>query len=77
MPDILDEQIEVYKALLPELVAKHGPVWALVADRKLVGTFGEFSDAARFAETTFGNKTVLIRHTSERPETAPFILVEG
>ena len=74
MPDALDEQIEAYEALLPEIREKHGSVWALVANRKLVATFTAFSEAAKYAHQHFGKTPVLIRHTDSRKmETAPFI----
>ncbi len=76
MRDALDEQIEAYEALLPEIKRKHGSVWALVADRKLVKTFQAFPDAARYARDNFGKRPVLIRHTDSRKlESAPFIHV--
>ena len=76
MRDALDEQIEAYEALLPKIKKEHGSVWALVADQQLIGTFPEFSAAARYAREHYGQKQVLIRHTDERKlETAPFVHV--
>jgi hypothetical protein len=78
MPDALDEQIEAYEALLPEIKKSHGSVWVLVADRKLVSTFKEFSAAVRYANSHYGPKAVLIRHTDERTtESAPFVQTRG
>ena len=76
MPDVLDEQIEAYETLLPEIKRDHGSVWALIADRRLVATFQGFSEAAKYAHDHFGKRPVLIRHTDSRKvETAPFIHV--
>jgi hypothetical protein len=75
MRDPLDEQIEAYQAMLPEIKKEHGLVWALVAHRELIKTFGVFDVAARYAVEHFPNEQVLIRHTSERSEMAPFLLV--
>lgn len=76
MRDALDEQIEAYEELLPQIKRDHGPVWAIVANRRLVATFDAFPEAARYAREHFGNNPVLIRHTEERTiETAPFIHV--
>jgi hypothetical protein len=74
MRDALDEQIEAYEALLPAIRRKHGPVWVLMSDRKVVETFETFSDAARYAAKRFGKQQVLIRHTDEKAmESAPFM----
>ena len=73
MRDALDEQIEAYQAMLPDIRSQHGSVWALVADRKLVSCFPDFSAAARYADEHYGTKQVLIRHTDEAPEMAPYV----
>ena len=76
MADALDEQIEAFQALLPEIKARHGSTWVLIADRQLVGAFPSFPAAARFASETYGRQEVLIRHTDERlAESAPFVQV--
>lgn len=78
MRDALDEQIESFEALLPNIKKKHGSVWALIADQKLVATFKAFRDAAQYARDHFGKQAVLIRHTDSRKmETAPFIHVHS
>jgi hypothetical protein len=74
MPDDLDEQIEAYEALLPQIKKEHGSVWALIAERRLVKTFAAFGDAARYAHENFGKRPVLIRHTDSRKvETVPYL----
>jgi hypothetical protein len=76
MADALDEQIEAFEALLPEIKRLHGSTWVLIADRRLVSTFSSFPAAARFAHATYGRNEVLIRHTDERKaESAPFVQV--
>jgi hypothetical protein len=76
MHDVLDEQIEAYEALLPEIKKEHGSVWVLMADRRLIKTFAEFPSAARYAREHFGKRQVLIRHTDERKvESAPYVQV--
>ena len=78
MSDELDEQIEAYEALLPQIKREHGSAWVLMADRKLVKTFSAFGDAARYAHEHFGETQVLIRHTdSKTTETAPYIHVHA
>lgn len=74
----LAKEIEAYKALLPSIKAKHGHVWALVANCELAGTFPAFGDAARYAAQHYGKRPVLIRHTDSRGvETAPFLHVHS
>ncbi len=76
MPDVLDEQIEAYEALLPTIKRQHGSTWVLITDRRLVGTFRAFADAARYAREHFAREPVLIRHTDGKSlETAPYIHV--
>ena len=77
MPDALDEQLDAYQGLLPELKKNHGSVWALVAHRELIGTFQDFGAAARYAVQHLSHEQVLIRHTDERLETVPFIQLDG
>lgn len=77
MRDALDEQIEAFEALRPDIVRRHGAVWALVSNRALVSTFAEFSEAARYASERLATQQVLIRHTDQHTETAPFIHIEG
>lgn len=73
----LDKQIEAYQAMLPALRDQYGSVWALVVNERLVSTFAEFSQAARFVLAHHSNDQVLIRHTDERLEFAPFVQVKG
>lgn len=74
MRDALDEQIEAFEALRPEIRARLGPVWVLMADGDVIGTFNAFVDAARHARAKCALQSILIRHTDEREvETAPFL----
>ena len=73
----LDREIEAYCALLPAIKKKYGSVWALVVNRKLVSTFSEFSQAARYVIAHHRGEQVLIRHTDERLETAPFVQINS
>ena len=76
MPDALDQQIQAYHRLLPDIKRSHGSVWALIAARKLVSTFDDFSSAAKYAIEHYPTEQVVIRHTDEAVETAPFVLIE-
>lgn len=73
--DAIDQEIIAYQHLLPAIRASHGSVWALVADATLVSTFRDFPSAARYADEHYGTRPVLIRHTDEQVETAPFVHV--
>lgn len=73
MNDSLDREIGAYKALLPKIREDHGSVWALVVHERLVETFAEFGGAARYAIEHHSGEQVLIRHTDERTEMAPFV----
>lgn len=78
MRDALDEQIEAYETLLPEIRRKYGSAWVLVAGGELVKTFAVFSSAAKYARERYGKQPVLIRHTDEREiETAPYVLAHA
>ncbi len=78
MRDDLDAQIEAYERLLPEIKSLHGSSWVIITDEKLVGAFGAFPEAAKFAHENFPQRAVLIRHTDSRKvETAPFIPVHA
>lgn len=76
MPDALDAQIETFEALLPSIRRKHGHVWALIAHKTLISTFPNFSDAAQYAREKLSQEQVLIRHTDEQAESAPFVHIE-
>jgi len=77
MSDALGEQIEAYEGMLHEIKRTYGAVWVLIAGGKLMGTFPEFPSAARHAIKNHGREQVLIRHTDERAESAPYVHVEG
>lgn len=77
MRDALDDQIDAYHALLPQLRERYGSVWALVAGRMLVSTFPDFSSAARYADAHLPAEQVLIRHTDEKPEFVPFVHIDA
>ena len=73
----LDREIEAYRALLPDIRKHHGSVWALVVGQRLISTFGEFSQAARYVVEHHRGQQVLIRHTDETIESAPFVEING
>lgn len=72
----LAEQIESYRRMLPEIRREHGSVWALLVDNELKGTFEDFQEAAKYTLANFPGKPPLIRHTDERRETVPFVVLE-
>ena len=74
-PDALDVQIAAYQRILQDVRQTYGSVWALVAHETLVRTFTDFASAAEYALRHYAEEQVLIRHTDERMETAPFMMV--
>lgn len=71
----LNREIRAYEQMLPSIISQYGAVWALVAHEKLVRTFQNFSDAARYADDHLRGEQVLIRHTDAQPDSAPFLAV--
>ena len=47
-----------------------------MAGERLVKTFTDFASAAAYALDHCGQEQVLIRHTDERVETVPFMMLE-
>lgn len=70
---VLDREINAYQSMLHSIRSQYGSVWALVVQDKLIKTFTDFPDAARYAVANYQGEQVLIRHTDERVETAPFV----
>ena len=69
----LDRDIQAYGRMRDDIKRKHGSVWAIVKEEQLVDTFQQFSQAARYAVTNLSGQSVLIKHTDERLESAPFV----
>jgi hypothetical protein len=67
----LSEEIAAYEALRGDLEAKCMGQWALVHDKKLVGTFASFELAAERAVKDFGRGPYLIRQIGSRPMSLP------
>lgn len=73
----LKREIKAYETMLPDIRRDHGSVWAVVAQEQLVETFRAFADAARFVNANFQDQQVLIRHTDQHKESAPFVEISG
>lgn len=71
----LDREIAAFEGQAPQLKAKHGSGWVLMAHQRFVQMFGDFSDAARYADEHFKGEPVLIRHTEAVQDSAPFLAV--
>ena len=71
--DALDDLIDRYFELLPDIRRLHGSTWALIADGALVGAFPDFSSAADHMAEHFEGRQVLIRHTDEKPVFVPYV----
>ncbi|QTC90816.1 hypothetical protein [Brevundimonas goettingensis] len=73
----LEREIRAYESMLPEIKREYGSVWAVISHEKLVSTFKAFSDAARFVNANCRDHQVLIRHTDQHNETAPFVEISN
>ena len=62
-PDPLEKELEVYKKLLPTLVADEGK-FALIGDGDLVGVYGTYEDALSIGYEKFGMKSFLVKKIS-------------
>jgi len=57
----IDQEIAAYEAMRDELEKEHMLKWVLLFDRKLVGVYDSFEQAANDAVTRFGAGPYLIR----------------
>ncbi len=57
----LQEDIATFDAMRNELETKHLGKWVLIHDRKFIGSFKKFDDAAHEAVRRFGRGPYLIR----------------
>ncbi len=73
--DSLDREIAAYEGMASQLRAQHGSGWVLIAHQKFVQMFGDFSEAARYANDHLKGEQVLIRHTEAQQDSAPFLAV--
>jgi hypothetical protein len=67
----LRDEIAAYERMHADLEAAHLGEWALVHDRKLIGTYGSFDKAAREAVGRFGRGPYLIRQIGSVPIALP------
>jgi hypothetical protein len=67
----LREEIVAYEAMQADLESAHLGEWALVHERKLIGTFKSFDLAAREAVHRFGRGPYLIRQIGAAALTLP------
>ena len=68
--DELDSEIAHFDSILADLLKNgHEGKWALVADRKLIGTFDTSGNATAHGMQLFGtSKTFLVRRIVKTPE---------
>ena len=70
MADV-DIEIAAYESMRDELEAHHMGQWVLIYEKKLIGTFGSFDDAATKAVECFGRGPYLIRQVGAPPVVLP------
>lgn len=73
----MDAAVSDYERLLPEIRAKHGATWAVVAKASLQGAFRSYGEAAEFALRNFAPGEFLIRNTHAQAPYIPFVSIEG
>ena len=73
--DVLDRQIDAYKAMRDELERDHLYEWVVFHDEKLIGAYEDFQDAAAEAVRRFGRGPYLIRQVGAPPKTLPASLM--
>lgn len=71
----LDLEIAAFEGIASQLKARHGSGWVLMAHQTFIRMFGDFSDAARYADEHYRGENVLIRHTEAVQDSAPFLAV--
>jgi hypothetical protein len=71
----LKDEIAAYEAMRSDLEASHLGKFVIVHDRKLIGTYDSFDDAAREAVIHFGRGPYLIRQIGAPPITLPASVV--
>jgi hypothetical protein len=77
MREAPDKQEAAFQAALPQIKNKYNQAWVLIADGELEGAFPSYETAAKFVIANLRGKEILIRHTEEKTETAPFLIIEN
>lgn len=67
----LETEIAAYAAMRSDLETRALGKWALVRNRKLIGTYDSFDAAAQQAVQKFGRGPYLIRQIGAPPKTLP------
>ena len=67
----LKKEIAAYEKMRGDLEIEHLGKWVVVHDRKLVGTYGSFEEAAEDAVPRFGRGPYLIRQVGAGPFRLP------
>lgn len=74
----LDVEIAVYEEMRERLEAEHFGKWVVIHDKKLVGAYDDFQDAALDAISKFGRGPYLIREVGKtEPVPMPASLLFG
>ena len=67
----LQDEIAAYDQMRDILETEHFGRWVVVHDRKLVGSYDDFQEAAEAAVEQFGRGPYLIKKVGEGPVTLP------
>jgi hypothetical protein len=71
----IQDEIDAFNKLQPELETKHMGEWILIRDRKVVGLFPTFDAAAAEALQRFGRGQYLIREIGAEPIRLPVSVI--
>ncbi len=76
-PASLEENIAAYNDMRKELEDNHFGEWVVFHDRRLIGFYPSYSDAANGAMEAFGDDPYLIRQVRNYPEHLPVSALIG
>lgn len=71
----IEDEITAYEALQVELEAKNMGQWVLMRDRKVIGLFPSFEQAAAEGLRRFGRTSYLVREVGAEPIKLPVSVI--
>ena len=67
----IDQELQAYEKLRPDLESNHMGEWVLIHDGSLIAMFDSFESAAKEAVSKFGRGPYLIKQIGAPPITLP------
>lgn len=71
----LEDQVSAFNAQLSQIRQAYGSTWAVFLG-EVKGHFDSFDEAIDFAFERYSDQDFLVKHTYEKPEFVPYILVD-